>query len=294
MVNTTIETEQLRERTQKILANVINLPVISKVMFEAVKLLDNQFTTAAELTKIISKDQSLVTKIITIANSPLYGLQRKVTTIEFAILILGYRELRNIISALSVAEAFRNKSDKFLNQKEFMLHSYLTGTACKKIATDMGFQNGGEAFIAGFLHDVGISVIHRYLHSNYVSIVELVENHGMSYHDAELQVMGLTHEQVGHFLLEKWNFPVEICDTVFNHHNCEETGPASNLSAIVNLADYMTNKLKVGEFIWDNKIELHPFTMKKFNFENDIDVDKYLNNHKDLFYSQLEFVRFLN
>jgi HD-like signal output (HDOD) protein len=180
MVADTQDILEKRERTEKVLTSVVNLPVIPKVMFETIKLLDNKYTTAGELNKVISKDQALLTKILTIANSPLYGLQRKVTTIEYAILVLGYRELKNIISALSVAEAFRNKTDKYLNSKEFMLHSYLTGTACKKLASDIGFNNSGEAFIAGFLHDIGISIIHRYLHSSFINVTELVESKGMT------------------------------------------------------------------------------------------------------------------
>lgn len=292
MLTETQDIQAKRERTEKILASVVNLPVVPKVMFETIKLLDNKYTTAGELNKVISKDQALLTKILTIANSPLYGLQRKVTTIEYAILVLGYRELRNIISALSVAEAFRNKTDKYLNSKEFMLHSYLTGTASKKLATDIGYNNSGEAFIAGFLHDIGLSVMHRYLHSSYINITELVESKGVRFRDAELDVLGMTHDQIGYFLLDKWNFPKEISEPVLTHHNPSESD--SVLGAIVNLADYITNRLKLTNAPWDNDVELAPFTARKFSLEREIDVAVFIDGYKDIFWSQIEFVRFLS
>ncbi|MEB2354284.1 MAG: HDOD domain-containing protein [Ignavibacteriales bacterium] len=292
MLTETQDIQAKRERTEKILASVVNLPVVPKVMFETIKLLDNKYTTAGELNKVISKDQALLTKILTIANSPLYGLQRKVTTIEYAILVLGYRELRNIISALSVAEAFRNKTDKYLNSKEFMLHSYLTGTASKKLATDIGYNNSGEAFIAGFLHDIGLSVMHRYLHSGYINIIELVESKGVRFRDAELDVLGMTHDQIGYFLLDKWNFPKEISEPVLTHHNPSESN--SVLGAIVNLADYITNRLKLTNAPWDNDVELAPFTARKFSLEREIDVAVFIDGYKDIFWSQIEFVRFLS
>lgn len=292
MLTETQDIQAKRERTEKILASVVNLPVVPKVMFETIKLLDNKYTTAGELNKVISKDQALLTKILTIANSPLYGLQRKVTTIEYAILVLGYRELRNIISALSVAEAFRNKTDKYLNSKEFMLHSYLTGTASKKLATDIGYNNSGEAFIAGFLHDIGLSVMHRYLHSSYINITELVESKGVRFRDAELDVLGMTHDQIGYFLLDKWNFPKEISEPVLTHHNPSESN--SVLGAIVNLADYITNRLKLTNAPWDNDVELAPFTARKFSLEREIDVAVFIDGYKDIFWSQIEFVRFLS
>ncbi|MBW7841576.1 MAG: HDOD domain-containing protein [Ignavibacterium sp.] len=292
MLTETQDIQAKRERTEKVLASVVNLPVVPKVMFETIKLLDNKYTTAGELNKVISKDQALLTKILTIANSPLYGLQRKVTTIEYAILVLGYRELRNIISALSVAEAFRNKTDKYLNSKEFMLHSYLTGTASKKLATDIGYNNSGEAFIAGFLHDIGLSVMHRYLHSSYINITELVESKGVRFRDAELDVLGMTHDQIGYFLLDKWNFPKEISEPVLTHHNPSESN--SVLGAIVNLADYITNRLKLTNAPWDNDVELAPFTARKFSLEREIDVAVFIDGYKDIFWSQIEFVRFLS
>ena len=294
MIADTQDILQKRERTEKVLTSVVNLPVIPKVMFETIKLLDNKYTTAGELNKVISKDQALLTKILTIANSPLYGLQRKVTTIEYAILVLGYRELKNIISALSVAEAFRNKTDKYLNSKEFMLHSYLTGTACKKLASDIGFNNSGEAFIAGFLHDIGISIIHRYLHSSFINVTELVESKGMTFRDAELDVLGMTHEQVGFFLLDRWNFPREISDPILSHHAPDATSSSPVLSAVVNLADYITNRLKLTSAPWDNDVTLSPFSMQKFNLERELDVERYIDGYKDLFWNQIEFVRFLS
>jgi len=294
MVTDSIEISHKKEKTEMILMNVASLPVIPKVMSEALKLLDNQFTTAADLTKVIMKDQALVTKLLTIANSPLYGLQRKVTTVDFAIMILGHKELRGIISALSISEAFKNKTDKYLNQKEFILHSYLTGTACRKLSQDMGFKNSGEAFITGFLHDIGFSVMHRYMHSNFVKIFEQIETGSVSLNDAELEVNGMTHEEIGSFLLDKWNFPGEISNTVRHHHNPDETVKSPILATIVNLADYMTLKLKIGEFNFDNDLTLSPLTMKKFNFENEFDAERYMKEYKDIFWSQLDFIRFLN
>ncbi|MFN3694602.1 MAG: HDOD domain-containing protein [Ignavibacterium sp.] len=294
MIMTDLSLQQKRERTTKIISNILNLNVIPKVIFELMKILDNPNTTAHELNKIISKDQALVTKILSVANSPLYGLQRKVSTIDFAILVLGFKELKSIISVISISDALKNKTDKYLNQKEFMLHSYMVGAASKKIAKDMGFQNSGEAFIAGFLHDIGISIVHRYLHSNFAMIFDLMESQKMTFRDAEVEVNGMTHEEIGSFLLEKWNFPAEICDAVLNHHNPGKSQLSPAMASIISVADYMTQSLKVGELKIDKDYHLDEYTLSKFNFEKELDAEKFAAKYKDLFWEQLEFVRFLN
>ena len=170
MVTIIIDQKQKREKTELVLLNIYNLPPIPRVMAEVLKMLDSPSTNTTDLAKAVSKDQSLVTKILSIANSPLFGLQRKVTSIDFAILVLGFGELRNIVSVLSMVESFKNKTDKYLDQKEFWLHSFLTGTATKKLAEEFKFPFSGEAFIAGFLHDMGVSIMHRYFHSNFKTI----------------------------------------------------------------------------------------------------------------------------
>lgn len=294
MITSELTLQQKKERTLKIINNVFNLNVIPKVVFELIKALDNPRTNAMELNKLVSHDQALITKILTVANSPMYGLQRKVTTIDFAILVIGFKELKNIVAAISISDALRNKTDKYLSQKDFLLHSYLVGSAAKKISKDIGMQNSGEAFICGFLHDIGISIIHRYMHSNFIKIVDLMQTQRLTLREAELEVNGITHEEVGATLLEKWNFPNEIIEPVLYHHFPSQSQSSPTMSSIINLADFMTEALKIGELYLDRGLKLDELTLNKFKFEKELDAEKFSSNYKDLFWEQMEFVRFLN
>jgi len=291
MINLTPDQQKKREKTELVLNNIYNLPLIPKIIVEVTKLLSTESVKNPDLVRVISKDQGLVTKILSIANSPLYGIPRKVTTIDFAILILGVNEIRNIVSALSIIESFKNKTDKYLDQKEFWLHSFVAGSAAKRLIEDFGEKNSGETFIAGLLHDVGISVIHRYFHTNFVSILELVKTHGKSYDEAEIEVLGLTHQQIGFMLLEKWNFPVSLCDAVLHHHDPSESKTESNMVAVVHLADYMTQKLGVGGFEWDKGIELSQKAIDILGFKDGQAVDAFIMKYEDLFKQQAEYMR---
>lgn len=286
--------QQKRAKTELVLMNIYNLPSVPKIMVDALKLLDSKTTNTSEIIKVISKDQGLITKILTIANSPLYGLQRKVTSIDFAILILGFGELRNLISILSMMESFKNKTDKYLDQKTFWVHSFIVGSSTKKLAEDLGFHNSGEAFVAGFLHDLGISVLHRFLHSNFVTIKELVSEKNMSYHDAELEVLGMTHEEVGFSLLERWNFPEVLSDVILHHHKPEESKDNNFLAALIHLADYMTQKLEIGKFAWDDDITLSDESKQILRFRNDEETENFILGYKTLFTNQIESSRFLS
>lgn len=280
-----------REKTELILSNVYNLPSIPKVMMEVSELLAKPTTTTAELSKVISQDQGLVTKILSIANSPLYGLPRKVSTIEFAILILGYGDIKNIVTALSMIESFKIKSDKNLDQKKFWAHSVITGVAAKRVSEDLGFRIGGEAFIAGLLHDLGITVIHKFFHTAFEQICKDVETNNMTYNEAELENLGLTHREIGKFLAEKWNLPPALVDTVLNHETPNNATENRILTAVVHLADYMTNKLGIGDFEWDKDLQIQPSVLEIFKIQDEVQLDKFIEDYRDIFVKQYESLK---
>lgn len=286
--------QRKREKTELVLMNIYNLPPIPKVMQETIQLLDNKNTRTADITKAITKDQSLVAKILTIANSPLYGLQRKVTSIDFAVLVLGFSEIRDIILVLSLVESFKNKTDNYLDQKQFWLHSFLTGSACKRIADDRQTGNGGEAFVSGFLHDMGISVMHRFFHSNFVQVVNLVNNEGFSYQQAEFEVFGLDHQDVGYFLVDRWNFPKTLSTAILHHHAPENSGDNLDLTSVVHFGDCMTQYLKTGAFEWDKDLILSEAALKTLGFATEEAAVKYIFGYEAMLEAQKEAARFLS
>ena len=131
--------EQNKKKVNRVLSSVYNLPSVPTLIFDVTKIIEDPKSSAAQLGQLISKDQGLVTKILSVANSPLYGIPRRVSTIEFAIVILGFNHIKNIVIALSMMEAFKNIGDTKFDQKSYWEHSLLTATAAKRIADDLGF-----------------------------------------------------------------------------------------------------------------------------------------------------------
>jgi putative nucleotidyltransferase with HDIG domain len=283
---------QRRERTELILKKVNTLAPLPKILQEVLQLLNDLNTSPHTLAKAISKDQSVVLKILTIANSPFYGLTKRVSSIEFAIMILGYDEIRNIVSALSLMESMKNKSDQYLDQKAFWMHSYLTATIAKKLAMDLGLEKNGEAFIAGLLHDLGISVVHRFMHSDFVAIHDLVQN-GMRFNDAELQVLGITHGEIGESLLKYWNIPEVITDIVKNHHQPYLSQQAPTLASVVHLADYMTQMLKMGDLRMDTIVELDHHIFSTLHVKDLTELAHFIEGYREPLKAQLESLKYL-
>ena len=285
--------EEKRKKTQLVLSNVYNLPTMSTVMLEVSKLLDDPGTNTATLSHMVGQDPGLTTKILSIANSPLYGLPRKVSTIDFAILIIGYQDIKNIVIALSMIDSFKNKTDKYLDQKEFWKHSILTGNAAKKMSEDLGYRIGSEAFVSGLLHELGTSVIHKYFHSSFGTILDDMKENGKSLLEAEIEELGYTHQDIGRFLAEKWNLPSHHCETIQKHHTPSLAEDDDIVTAVVHLADYATQRLGIGIFYLDDNYDLDMTIIEKLKFENLDALDEFVLGYEDLFNEQLESINFV-
>jgi len=274
----------------KLLSSIRSLPSMPVVMVEVSKLLSNPLTSAADLGKVINKDQGLVTKILAVANSPLYGIPRRVSTIEFAIVILGFDHIKNIVMALSMIEAFKRDDGKNWDNASYWVHSLMTASAAKRIADELRYQRTGEVFTAGLLHDLGITIIQRYFNSEFNAICGLVDSQEMRHLKAEEQVLGLTHQEIGQLLANRWNLPESLGETIAYHHCPSALEDNKVLASIVHLADYMTQRLGIGCFYWDDNIQLDENIIDILKFGNESNLNRFIDSHEELFKSQLESV----
>ena len=275
--------QERRKKSEIALSNVYNLPAMSTTMLQVSKLLDDPSTNTSALSKLIGQDQGLSTKILSIANSPLYGLARKVSTIDFAILIIGYQDIKNIVVALTMVDSFKNKSDMYYDQKLFWKHSMLSGAASKRVAEDLGFRIGSEAFVCGLLHDLGIPVIHKFFKYEFEKIIQEFNESEQSILEIEKNNLGLDHQEIGNFLAAKWHLPEHIANTIAYHHNPSKSTEKDVLTSIVHLVDYMTNKLEIGNYFMDKRMELDLSALEVLGVPTGDDFDNFVENYRELF-----------
>ncbi len=287
----TIDAEK-KNKTEKILANIYSLPAITEIMHEASRMLDDPTSSTADLARLIGRDQGLSSRILSIANSSLYGLPRKVATIDFALLVIGYKDTKNIVVALALMEAFKTKNDANLNYKNVWVHSYSVGGVARKLSSELGFKFSGEAFVAGLLHDFGIPVIHKYLHSAFLNIINSVNNDNKTFLEAEALHLGLTHQEIGKLLGERWNLPSSLCEVLAFHHAPELAKDYIDLVSIVHVADYaMKLSESGGSIIWDTDISLNQFACERLKINED-EIVKFMAEYKPILDQELQLIKY--
>jgi putative nucleotidyltransferase with HDIG domain len=277
----------IQNNTKNKLSRINNLPAMPAIMFEVSNLLENKSVTNFDLVRHINKDQGLTAKILSVANSPFYGLPRKVSTVDFALTIIGFNELKNVLLTLTILEVVKGNDSSHWNRKSFWMHSLLTAGMCKRIAENIGYPKIGESFTAGLLHDLGISTIQKYFEKEFNEIYELYSSKQKDHLEVEKDILGMTHEEIGYVLASKWNFPDPIIKAIRNHHNPSES-ENKVLSSIINLADYVASSIEIEGYEWDDELKLDPNIAEYLKFGNEERLQNYIKDLNSILLINME------
>lgn len=218
-----------------------DLPTFPTTALEVMRLASDSDSSAVELAKIISRDPPLATKILRVANSPYYGFQKKISTIEWAIVALGFETLRETILSLTLIDLFKGSIMKDFDPRKFWKHAVDTASAARTIAREVKYRIPGEAYAAGLLHDVGTLVLYRYFDEDFEEINRLVNEENMHLSQAEVVVTGTTHADIGAWLASRWSFPSYLVEAIQFHHAPAFAEVNPELTAIVHAASQIAS-----------------------------------------------------
>ncbi|NVD98912.1 HDOD domain-containing protein [Massilia sp. BJB1822] len=222
-----------------------DLPSLPAVVMELLNSIDQEDIDISVLAKKVSHDQALTAKTLRLANSSLYGLQVKVTTIHQAITYLGFQTTRNLITAAAVTGCFAEGACAGFDHKAFWRHSIASAACAKVLARHMRF-NQDYAFTAGLLHDIGRLVLVSSFPQRYEEVLAYRAEHDCHLLEAERAVLGIDHVEAGLALAEHWNFSDTMRLAIGGHHDPEAPG-AGFLAAIIHVADAIVHALDLAQ-----------------------------------------------
>lgn len=235
--------ERLRQATE----SVLELPTLPESVARLMGMVDNPDTSARSLAVAISSDQVLTARVLKLANSSYYGFPQRVSTVRLALVMLGFDAVRDLALASTVMSAFRgSQEDAHFDIRRFWAHAVAVAVASRHLSRVLRIGSPGEAFTAGILHDIGQVVLHEFHLEAFRKVVYEVQENRMQVLDAELEVLGATHPQVGGWLCRRWNLPGSICAAVESHHDPFRCLDPSGLPAVVCLADQIAGATEEG------------------------------------------------
>jgi len=224
-------------------ADLHALPVVA---FEAQELIRDQRTSAQDLAKLLSKDPALATRVLKLANSSFYGFQKRIGNLPQAIVVLGFQSVKNLTFTVGVIEKFRPDSAiDSLDYPTFWAHGIATAIAAEKIARNVPGRHTSNAYMAGLLHDIGKLVLVQNAPSLHREVLGRISE-GLSLLEAEREVLGRDHAELGARFLQRWNLPVNLIESIASHHAVESPQGEVALCEVVQLADLLINALGIG------------------------------------------------
>jgi len=279
--------EYIKEKVQ----SIIHLPALPTVAMEISQMVDNPKTSASKLGKVISTDQALTARLLKIANSPFYGFPKKISTIDFAIIVLGYDALKEIVISTSLVSSLQRKSDAHFDAKIFWDHSIITGVLARRLSRDLGYRISGEVFVGGLLHDMGLSVLHRYFHHEYKRVVEIARETDLTFLEAEESVLGVTHAEVGGWLAERWNLPDHLVEAISFHHSPGKATRNPELACLIHCADVFSTRITQMKVEFDKGVTFDPKALAQLQLGNESVVNEYVTNYSALLHTDLEQIK---
>jgi HD-like signal output (HDOD) protein len=200
---------------EELVAKANDLQMMPQTAKKVIDLVSKEATTAQDLAKVIEKDANITTRILKISNSAFYGLRREVTTVQHAIVILGYKSVRSLVIATS-----GKAMHKRMGITEQMMWDHSVGTAIfgRLIAGTLPHTIGDLAFVGGLLHNVGKAIMNNECGKAYTEVMKIVYNQGADYVDAEKTIFQYTYPEVGFRVVEKWGLPDSIVQIIRYHH----------------------------------------------------------------------------
>lgn len=161
--------------------------------------------SSAQLARVILKDVGLTSQLLRVANSALYNRsQRPIISVAHAVTLLGWENVRRLVSAVRYVEHFASRSPGL---RELMLMSVLTALHCRDLACLVGYRYPEDAYLAGLFRNLGEVLVACYRPEQYARIIMNMHAENMPEREACLAVMGFSWDEVAERVAREWNMP---------------------------------------------------------------------------------------
>ncbi len=223
-------------------ARTPGLSTLPQVASQVLKLVDNPNASPRQIGALIERDAGLSSKLLKAANSAYYGAPGKVKTVSQAISIMGLSAVRSVVvgQAYQQMTSVRGASKRF-DRLGFWQHGLATATAGRILAKLKGYPDPEVVYLAGLLHDAGRMVMDRFLPNELDQIIQKSLEQVIPLTDAERELLGYTHMEVGNILAEHWALPEAVQEGILKHH---ERVPYSDspVGCLVNVANVLAHQ----------------------------------------------------
>ncbi|MEW6657096.1 MAG: response regulator [Thermodesulfobacteriota bacterium] len=228
-----------------VVSRLDSLPSLPDLYVQIIQEVQSEYSSIRKIGEIISKDIGMTAKVLQLVNSAFFGHIRHVSSPAQAAELLGLETIKTLVLSVKIFTQFDRLNSPNFSVKRLWDHSLATGVFSRTIAIreKQAQEVIDDAFMAGVLHDAGKLIMAANLTRQYREVMKTAREQHLSLWQAENRVFGVTHAQVGAYLLSLWGLPYPIVEAIAFHHDPggasqKEFGPL----AAVHTANYLEHR----------------------------------------------------
>jgi HD-like signal output (HDOD) protein len=263
----------LAQLQQEIDSNKLVLPTLPEVALRVRDAIEDENTSAGKLADIVGTDAALSTRLLQVANSPLYRARNPIDNLQTAIARMGYAVVRNLVSSLVMQQMFQATSDSLDTRlRQVWEHSVQVAAISRVLTSSFPGLQKDQAMLAGLIHDVGALPILVYAEE----IPELLEDETLLD-----RVITKLHPILGEKILTHWGFPDNLVAVTAEHEDLlrDPGGPPDYVDIIIaaNLQSYIGTDHPHTQLDWTS---IPAFA--RLGIESDVNVVEIEENREEL------------
>ncbi len=224
----------------------LRLASLPDVYYRIMEVINSARSSASNIADAVSKDTSLLARLLKLVNSAFYGFPSRIETVSRAVAVIGTKELSTLALGITAVQFFNDIPPEFVDMKSFWRHSVACGVYARLLASEKVGVSEERLFVAGLLHDLGKLVLFRQIPFSAREALEHAEKEKIPVFEAERHILGFDHAQVGGLLLREWKLPTPLETGVRFHHN-PAASPSPLEPAILNVADSLAIAMGIGK-----------------------------------------------
>jgi signal transduction histidine kinase/HD-like signal output (HDOD) protein len=220
--------DEIRTRkVELVLQQLDSLPTLPAIVVRLLALTGSPESRIQDVVQLLSADQSLTGKLLSLAGSSSAGVRAPITSVQQAVVLLGFETVRNLALSVKVFETFQQptgddapagKETPAFDRAAFWKHSLAVATAAELLAARCKPRlNPGDAFVCGLLHDIGKVAFDTAMPKSFARVIEMASLTRGDVADVERRIIGLDHALAGKRLAEAWNLPQLITQAIWLH-----------------------------------------------------------------------------
>ena len=259
---------------ENIIKEINKLQPIPQVAHRVLAIVQDRNSSLSELSTIILYDPSLTANLLKVCNSAYFGLPNKIDSVQQAVVYLGAGQVVELVLMIGGAENLKRRQSGYdLSEGDLWRYSVSSALIARELAEKRGSKDNYLVFTGALLKDIGKVLLNQYVADASEKINTLVSKDGLSFKEAEKEVIGIDHAELGGMVAEKWKFSSEMVEIIRNHHLSEKLTRTDFEASIIFLADTICMMMGIGVGSDGLAYRFHREVFEQLNF-SDTDIQE--------------------